>query len=169
MLSIKNKEYNKIVNHILNNEQFNVLDSIEHHGISRLDHSLKVSYYSYKVAKMCHLDYKEVARAGLLHDFYLDRTVDYNNPKDKFLLFTTKHPIIATENSKNYFKLTEKEEDIIKSHMFPVDFRVPKYAESWIVNLVDKSVSVYEFGKKFKYQLTYGFNFFILFSINIMK
>ena len=49
MFNIKNDTmYIEIVNNILNNDEFNKIKEIEHHGISRLDHSLKVSYYSYK-------------------------------------------------------------------------------------------------------------------------
>ena len=36
------------------------------------EHLIKVSYKSYKIAKKLDLDYVSVARAGLLHDFYLD-------------------------------------------------------------------------------------------------
>lgn len=165
----KDHTYTHIVNPILENKDFKQIEAIEHHGTSRMDHSLRVSYYSYMIAKVCRLDYDQVARAGLLHDFYLDRTTDYEKTKDKFLLFTTKHPVTAVENAKRYFALTEKEEDMIKSHMFPVDYRVPKYAESWIVSFVDKFVSFYEFGKKFKYQFAYGVNVSLLFLVNIMK
>ena len=62
----------KIVNHILNNEEFLKIKKIEHHGISRYEHSMKVSYYSYKIAKALRLDYEQVARGGLLHDFFLN-------------------------------------------------------------------------------------------------
>lgn len=165
----QDKNYMKIVNPILENTEFKQVDTIEHHGTTRLNHSLRVSYYSYKLAKICHLDYDEVARAGLLHDFFLDRTVDYEKPKDKVVLFTTGHPKEAVKNANKYFDLTEKEKDIIITHMFPIDYRIPKYAESWIVCLIDKLVGAYEFGHKFKYQLTYGINFSLLFVLNILK
>ena len=72
MKNIENDfEYINIVKHILSNDKFNEIKKIEHHGISRFDHSLKVSYYSYKVAKFLKLDSEEVARGGLLHDFFL--------------------------------------------------------------------------------------------------
>ena len=73
----KDLQYMSIVNNILNNEEFLKIKKIEHHGISRYDHSLKVSYYSYKIAKILHLDYEQTAIGGLLHDFFLspeDRT-----------------------------------------------------------------------------------------------
>lgn len=159
----------KLVNPILENKNFSQIDTIIHHGTTRMNHSIRVSYYSYKIAKILCLDYKQIARAGLLHDFYLNRTVDYEKKKDKFLLFTTEHPKVAVENAKKYFELTEKEEDMIKTHMFPADYRIPKYAESWIICIVDKIVGTYEFSRKFKYQFTYGLNFSLLFLLNILK
>lgn len=149
----KDSEYLVIVKDILDNYEFRELSSISHHNHNRLDHCLKISYYSYKISKLLKLDYKETARAGLLHDFYLDRTVNHKKIKNKFLLYTTKHPVDAISNSKKHFYLTAKEMDIIKTHMFPFDVRLPKYLESWIVNLVDTSVSTYEFVLKFTYSI----------------
>ena len=73
----KDLQYMSIVNNILDNKEFLKIKKIEHHGISRYDHSLKVSYYSYKIAKILHLDFEQTAIGGLLHDFFLspeDRT-----------------------------------------------------------------------------------------------
>ena len=72
ILNIKDKKYNNIVKDIIRNTEIKKMSDIEHHGISRLEHSVKVSYKSYKIAKKLHLDYTSVARGGLLHDFYLD-------------------------------------------------------------------------------------------------
>lgn len=91
----KNEEYNRIVSPILKDKDFQKLEDIRHHDSNRLQHSLKVSYYSYKVSKWLHLDYEQSARGGLLHDFFIERTVNFENPKDKFLLYTTKHPLLA--------------------------------------------------------------------------
>ena len=53
--------------------------------------------------------------------------------------------------------------------MFPIDYKVPKYAESWIVSIVDKAVSFTEFSKKFAYSLTYALNLYLLFILNVLK
>ena len=50
-----NREYDTIVKDILENENFKVMGEIEHHNTTRLDHMMKVSYYSYLVARMLHL------------------------------------------------------------------------------------------------------------------
>ena len=135
---IKDEEYLYIIDHILKNDEFKKMSDIKHHNTTRMDHSLKVSYYSYKIAKSLRLDYEDVARGGLLHDFYINEIRNCNKIKDKILLFSTKHPNEALINASKNFELSEKEENIKKSHMFPVDYRIPKYAESWIVSLVDK-------------------------------
>ena len=145
------------------------MKEVRHHDSNRLAHSLKVSYYSYKVSKILHLDYEQAACGGLLHDFFIERTVNYENPKDKFLLYTTKHPLLALKNAEEHFDITEKEADMIKCHMFPLDIRIPKYAESWVVNLVDTCVSTFEFSKKFGYQFSYLFNLYLILLFNTMK
>lgn len=165
----KDQEYLLIINNIMQNKNFQKMSNIKHHNTTRLNHSLKVSYYSYKIAKSLRLDYKDVARGGLLHDFYTEKVSDCSSLKAKLLLFTVKHPNDAAVNALELFNLSDKEIDIIKSHMFPVDYKVPKYAESWIVSLVDKFLSVGEFSKKFGYKIAYGFNLYLLFILNIVK
>lgn len=165
----KDDKYLLIIDDILKNDEFSELKNIKHHNTTRLDHCLKVSYYSYKIAKCLRLDYEEVARGGLLHDFYKGEISDCDKIKDKVLLFSTRHPNEALNNSASNFELTEKEMNIIKTHMFPIDYRVPKYAESWVVNLVDKALSFGEFSKKFSYKLVYASNLYLLFIFNIVK
>jgi uncharacterized protein len=121
-------EFIKMNNDILNNKEFNKMRDIAHHGINRYDHLVRVSYYSYKVAKFLRLNYKETARAGLLHDFF-DEEISKDDNKVNQL---RRHPKYAVDNAKKYFSLTDREEDIIKTHMFPVTFTPPKYLESWI-------------------------------------
>jgi uncharacterized protein len=169
MYNIFDEEYLQIVDNILNNKEFITLENIKHHNTNRLAHSLKVSYNAYKVARFLKLDYDQVARAGLLHDFYLDRTKDYKTIKEKFELFTTKHPNDAINNSLKYYHLTNKEKDIIRTHMFPFDIYVPRYLESWVVNLTDSWVSIYEFAFKFKNEISYATNLYLFFLINLVR
>jgi len=135
-------DYLNIIDDILYNNEFKKIDSSIHHGLSRLDHSLRVSYYSYKLSKILFLDYKEVARAGLLHDFFV--TKELSRKERTISAFV--HPKKALANSTKFFNLSEKEKNIIEAHMFPlVPNKIPKYMESWIVSLVDKIVASYEF------------------------
>ena len=162
----KDIEYKSIVDHILISDEFNKIKKYEHHGVTRFDHSLKVSYYSYRLAKMLKLDSEEVARGGLLHDFFISS--DDRNGKERFVS-TFVHPKMAVENADSIFNISEKEKDIIRTHMFPVNLAVPKYAESWLVNLVDKAVGISEFGHKFGYKLAYIMNVYLLFFMNNIK
>ena len=139
-IDFDNYEYNDIVRDILNNREFSKLENYKHHGINRLEHSKRVSFYSYKLCKKFKLDYVSAARGGLLHDFFKN---DYKNSKRKKLLL--EHPKYALYNAKKHFKLNKIEKDIIKSHMFPVNIKViPKYKESLIVTLIDKIACIYE-------------------------
>lgn len=140
---ITDDEYNSIVEDILNHEDFQKTKDINHHGLNRYDHSLRVSYYSYKIAKKLHIGYEEVARAGLLHDFFLVNSKDITI-KEKMNTLVN-HPKYAKAYSEKFFDLNDKEKDIIVSHMFPIaPTRIPKYAESWLVDLVDDYVAVRE-------------------------
>ena len=159
-------EFMRIVNNILENKEFKKIKTIEHHGVSRFDHSMRVAYYSYKVAKAMHLDYVGTARGGLLHDFFLspeDRT-----SKDRFIS-TFVHPKKALETAKSHFDLSKKEEDMIRSHMFPINISVPKYAESWIVSTVDKIVAINELSLKVKFRVKYAYSLAMLFMINFIR
>ena len=168
MFNIKNDtKYMEIVGNILNNDEFNKIDEIEHHGISRLDHSLKVSYYSYKIAKALKLNYYSVARGGLLHDFFLcdnDRS-----DKEKFV-DTFTHPKRALKKASETFELNDMEKDIIVTHMFPFYTSIPKYCESWLVDLADKIIGTYEFFCQYSNALNNAVNYLYLFVLlNIVK
>ena len=143
----------KIVNDILNNEKFLMLNNEKHHGLSRFDHSLKVSYFSYLIAKKLGFKYIDAARGGLLHDFFINDNL--SKKKQSFSMFF--HPYYALKNATNEFNLTELEKDIIINHMFPtLPHKIPKYIESWLISIVDKIVATYEFyysyGRTFIYK-----------------
>lgn len=157
--------YMGIVQDILNNKDFMRLNEIPHHSTSRFYHSVKVSYYSYRISKFLKLKHDDVARAGLLHDFYYDLVNEQETIEEKVKLFTYKHPNDAVENSR-IFGITKVQEDIIKGHMFPLDYKYPKSLEGLIVNLVDKCVSIKEFGVKFGKEFASGTNFIALFLVN---
>lgn len=134
-----NKEFNSIITDIINNKEFQKMKKITHHGITRFNHSLRVSYYTYLVTKKLKLNYIDATRAALLHDFFSDET---ENMKTKKAL--KEHPKIALDNSKKYYELSKMQEDIILKHMYPITTKMPKYKESWIVDIVDDVASLYE-------------------------
>ena len=153
-------EFESIISDIDNSNEFQKTKEIVHHGMNRYDHSRRVSYYSYKIAKKLGLSYEEVARAALLHDFFL---VNNKNISIKEKMNTlVNHPKYALKYSEKFFDRTEKEKDIIVTHMFPVaPTRVPKYAESWLVDIVDDVVAIVEEVQVKKRQAIGFANFFL--------
>ncbi|MGI6329967.1 MAG: HD domain-containing protein [Bacilli bacterium] len=150
-VDLNNKEYKKIVGYIFKNKRFMEISNYHHHGTDRLTHSIRVSYFSYKLAKSLKLDYKSAAIGGLLHDFF-------HEIKEETTLDCIKaqynHPKKAAENALYYFKVSPKIVNIIETHMFPLTYKPSKYLEGWIVSFIDKMVGTYEYGLKFKYQFS---------------
>jgi len=165
---IYDNAYMSLIYDIYTNEKFGKIKTIEHHGITRFEHCVRVSYYSYKVAKFLRVDYKSVARAGLLHDFFIS---DNNRTTYERFISVFTHSKICVLNSLSNFELSTKEVDIISSHMFPINFKIPKYIESWIVSFVDKCAAIYEFSKKlsYRFRFKYATNMYMLFLINFIK
>lgn len=158
----KEKEFQLIINDILNNNKFNDLQSELHHGISRYQHCLRVAKGTYVITKKLNMDYERATRAALLHDFYQDADTTKYTTKETFKI----HPDIALVNAQKYFDLDYKQENIIASHMFPVCKTLPKCKEAWITSMVDKGVAIYEM-YRFKASLVMGI--WILFIFNIIS
>ncbi len=140
-------EYYLIINHILNNDEFKKIGKCYHHGTTRLDHSLRVSYYSYIITKKLNWDYESTARAGLMHDFFYNENGGITKEGVKS---TFTHNKEALYNSEKYFGLNYKEKDIIEKHMFPINAKPPRYKESIVVSIIDKLVALVEFKRKIK-------------------
>ena len=163
----EDKEYLSKVCDILENEEFKKMENIVHHEGNRLDHSIRVSYHSYKWAKFFKLNATQVARAALLHDFFLEDNQSFTK-KEKAITMI-KHPKYALENSKKYFDLSPMEEDIILSHMFPVGSHIPKYFESWMVDFIDDIASIYEKTTIVSRQLSTASCFLIMVLVNNLR
>ena len=161
------KEYLKEVNDILENDDFKKMADIVHHEGNRLEHSIRVSYYSYKIARMLKLDTRQVARAALLHDFFLEE--NENEKANKRMRTMLEHPKYALENSKKYFELSDMEEDIILTHMFPIGLNIPKYFESWMVDIVDDVASIYEKGSVVFRHLSTAGSFLFMILLNNLR
>ena len=150
-----------IIKDILNNDKFKKMDNELHHGLTRYNHSLRVAKTTYKCTKALGLDYVSATRAALLHDFYIN--TDF--PKNLPIIKLSNHPTIALKNAKTYYDISKKEENIIISHMFPFCYVAPKYLESWVVSLVDKSVAIYEM---YRYKLSLVLTIWIMFLFNMI-
>jgi len=132
---MNDSEYLHLVQDLLDQPEVQQLANYtQHHYSNRLEHSISVSYQSYKLAKKWHLDYRATARAGLLHDLFY-----YDWRETKFSLGTHAyvHPRVALRNAERLTDLSPREKDIIIKHMWGATIGLPKYPESYIVSLVD--------------------------------
>jgi len=138
-------EFLLIIHHLLRAQTVLDLKTIVHHKVTnRLDHSIGVAYRSYKVAKRLGWNHEAVARAALMHDLFLESRAEIAT-----LMMgghNSAHPILALKNAKALCDLTDREEDIILSHMFLCALKSPRprFKESWLVTAVDKWCAVGE-------------------------
>lgn len=157
------EEFCDLIRPIKNLDEYQKLKSIKHHGITRYEHSLRVAYYSYIITKALKLDYKETTEAALLHDFFIDE-VKEKNPIARL----RQHPEYAVLNASKIIDLSEKQVDIIKTHMFPITFTPPKYLESWVVDIIDDIASIYERGNNIRKNCKTAMIFlYVLLFINV--
>lgn len=138
----ENISFRTCIQDLYRNELVRSMKDIEHHkNVSCFEHSLKVAYISFKIAKKRKLDYVSIARAGFLHDFYL---YDWHEKGSHKGLHGFHHAKIALHHAQEVTTLNQKEVDIIMKHMWPLNLVPPRYLESWIVTTVDKMVSLRE-------------------------
>lgn len=169
------REFYIIVKDLINNPTVLQMKNYrQHYDTSCYDHCIEVAYWSYLFCKKFNLDYKAAARAGILHDLFL---YDWRHSyKDLNGWHAFEHPKIALKNAKKICDLTEKEQDIILKHMWPVTlFQFPKYKESFVITITDKMSALKSFHeycsshlcqKKFL-RYAYIFFAFTIFKFNI--
>ena len=139
-------EFYKIIEPIIIEKEFQRRKEYPHHiNESVYEHVIRVSYDCYKIGKRLGMDYKALTIAGLLHDFY-EKPWQYSNEKKPFFqkhAFT--HAKEAVVNSKKYFGtdiITQKVESIMITHMFPLNKKIPRNREAWLLTLIDKADSI---------------------------
>lgn len=137
-------EFISIVKPIVENEKVKRMDQYIQHGCtSCLEHCIAVAYVSFAIAKKLHIscDYNSLIRGALLHDYFL---YDWHIKDDAHKWHGFNHAKKALNNAVRDFELTPIEKDIIVKHMFPLNIKLPKYRESYLVTLADKICSSYE-------------------------
>jgi len=153
-MKITQKEYDDVKNtisEIIKTEKFRSMKDIKQHRFTNCyEHSINVATRCFIYAKRMNLkiDVVSLVRGALLHDFYL---YDWREDKKKHSKHGFVHPRIALENARKEFgELNKIEEDIILSHMWPLNFfKIPKYKESYLVCFSDKICAMEEFfGKR---------------------
>lgn len=131
---------------ILKSDNFkNTQEHIQHGSMSVRRHSINVARYSLLFSKKlripCNTD--ELIRGALLHDYFLYDWHDKNHIEIA-RLHGFYHPGIALRNAGKEYKLTARERDIIKKHMWPMTVVPPRCREAWLVTAADKYCSALE-------------------------
>lgn len=136
--SRRTREFNLLIADILANANVQKMKEYNHHSsVSCYDHSLHVAYWNYIICSKLGWDKAAGARAGMLHDMFLYDWHEYKAGKIT-KLHGFAHPRYALENARKNFSLSNREEDIILKHMFPLTIALPKYKETYIIVLTDK-------------------------------
>lgn len=117
---------------------------IQHGKTTTYDHCHDVAKMSLLLNRRLNLkaDENTLLPAAFLHDLYL---YDWHipGPGNKWHGYT--HADIARRNAKRYFDVNNRIDDIIRTHMWPLNLlRVPKSKEAWIVCMADKIISTRE-------------------------
>lgn len=134
-------QFNKTARPLLELPEVASLAQYKHHrGKTRLDHVTEVACLSFLWSKRLALDGEAVIRGALLHDLFY-----YDWLREGPRLHGFRHHNIALKNARKITRLTEKEEDIIKKHMWPLTIVTPIYMESWVVSLVDTFCSTRDY------------------------
>ena len=136
------QEFIEVIQELLDSDAVQRLKQFTHHKTgTRFEHCLYVSYRSYRMAKWLGLDARAAARGGLLHDLFF---YDWRDKEPGRGWHVTAHPRRALIEATRLFDLTDKEKDIIVKHMWPMSPWMPKYAESFIVSIMDKYCAMME-------------------------
>ena len=133
--AIHEREFLFLTRELLDSDQVRMMGRWKHHGpVTTLDHSLFVAFSSYRLARFLGLDVRAAARGGLLHDLYLYDSRDKSaHPGNQCF----DHPRAAARNAAGLTDLSDKERNIILSHMWPLGGQLPRSREAWLVDLVD--------------------------------
>lgn len=136
-----NSELRNLIKH---SEVQRMKEYIQHGTTSTYEHCISVVKASYKLDRFLHANSnkKALLKGAMLHDFYL---YDWHVKGSHEGLHGYHHADAAIVNAKKHFNIGKIEEDIIFSHMWPLNLtRVPRGREAWIVCMADKYVSVKE-------------------------
>jgi len=131
---------------ILNSSNFQkTKEHIQHGNMTVREHSIHVAIMSLRIKEALHITCHErdLVRGALLHDYFL---YDWHKPdaKHPHRLHGFYHPGRALQNAKKEYKLTKRQADIIKKHMWPLTVIPPSCREAWIVTTADKYCSFME-------------------------
>lgn len=116
---------------------------IQHGNTSVYDHCINVTTMCLKIVNKFNIkvDTKSLVRGALLHDYFL---YDWHDKDKSHRLHGFRHARFAYLNASKEFDLNKKEQNMILTHMFPLNLRIPKYKESVILCVADKICALSE-------------------------
>jgi uncharacterized protein len=139
------KEFHKVVGDLLSEDKVQEMKLYNHHGnCDCYKHCLHVAYFNYIICDIRGLDKKKAARAGLMHDLFLyDWHTCARETGNHFHGIT--HSVVALKHAENICELSDKEKNIIESHMWPLTLHlIPRSREAYLTTFTDKICGFYE-------------------------
>ncbi len=149
-LNLTKKEFYK---RIYNIKRFKFVKSVlksnmQHKNTTTYKHARNVAYSSFVLAKKLEkrynlkFNYDELVEAAYLHDFCL---YDWHTKDKRHRLHGFRHPRIAAETAKNICGINKEEQEMIKTHMWPLTItKIPKSKEALLISVVDKAQAIKE-------------------------
>ena len=140
------KEIKKYANDILNSNNFmSTKNYIQHGNMTVYEHCVNVAKTSLIIRDKLNIkcESRDLVRGAILHDYFL---YDWHISKGvkKHNLHGFFHPGTALYNAKKDYEINDRQEDIIKKHMWPLTIVPPMCREAWIVTVADKYCSLME-------------------------
>lgn len=141
-----NRKIKSAAGDILQSENFrSTRGHIQHGNMTVNNHCMNVAKYSIAISEKLHIpcSQRELIRGALLHDYFLYdwHSKDHIQPWRLHGIF---HPGIALRNASREYRLTPREMEIIRKHMWPLTVVPPTCREAWIVTTADKWCSLME-------------------------
>lgn len=133
-----------ILNEIRKTSRFDENDRYIQHGTTTVkEHCINVAQTAYFMSQRLHIRVHEedLIRGALLHDYFL---YDWHEKCLKNSIHGFTHPKKALTEASKDFDLTHIEKDMIRSHMFPLTVKPPKYRESVLLCIADKICALQE-------------------------
>lgn len=142
---LKEKRFKQLLEEYNNSEIIRQMDNYIHHGhTTTLEHCQNVAWVSYLINKKLKLnaDEKKLIELSMMHDLFL---YDWHDKRPERKTHAFDHPDIACNNAIKHFDISKKDQEIIRSHMWPINIRrIPKSKEAIILCIADKYCALIE-------------------------
>jgi len=142
---VREKQFIELIKDYYKSDIIKQMDNyIQHGNTTTLEHCENVAWISYLINEKLHLnaDEKELIEAALFHDLYL---YDWHDKESYQGNHALNHPDIACENAIKHFEMSEKAQEAIRSHMWPLKIsKIPKSKEALIISFADKYCALIE-------------------------